>query len=503
MSRYTGVFDMIIRREDFGNIKELSNGSHKKIWFICEKCGIGILQAYRNYNQQKSGKFCRPCRNKHTANRPDVKEKQSQASKKKWKDPEHRKHMSEVLQKACKKAWDQDDGTRRKTIHNKISYNEIKEIIEKEGFKLLTTISERGNVGHNIEIECKRGHKFKTSMGRWNSGIRCNKCQKVMFSKIQNSFSEEGYTLLINEEDYINNAIKMPYICPLGHKHHITWSNWILGHRCGKCSSHISKGEYEIQNYIQSLASDMITNDRIIIKPLELDIVIPSKKLAIEYCGLFWHSEQKGKDKNYHLNKFNMCKEKGYRLITIFEDEWYKKKNVVKNKLKHILNKGSDGKIYARKCKIYPVQTTEAKIFIDKFHIQGYITSSIRLGAYHENKLVAVMTFTKQEQSDIWELNKFSTSCNITGIAEKLLEYFKRNYEWNEIYSFVDKRWSNGNLYRKMSFEELEDTEPNCWYFYQKSFYKEYKRILDIFNPMDDWYKIWDCGNYKFVMRRD
>ena len=43
----------------------------------------------------------------------------------------------------------------------------------------------------------------------------------------------------------------------------------------------------------------------------------------------------------------------------------------------------------------------------------------------------------------IWELSRFSTSCGVIGIAGKLLENFKKNYEWSEIYSFADKRWSN------------------------------------------------------------
>jgi hypothetical protein len=50
------------------------------------------------------------------------------------------------------------------------------------------------------------------------------------------------------------------------------------------------------------------------------------------------------KDKNYHLNKTNLCNEKNIRLIHIFEDEWYNKKEIVKSKLTHILNKNKQEK---------------------------------------------------------------------------------------------------------------------------------------------------------------
>ena len=42
--------------------------------------------------------------------------------------------------------------------------------------------------------------------------------------------------------------------------------------------------------------------------PLELDIYIPSHNLAIEFDGLYWHSEIH-KPSNYHLNKTELCEE--------------------------------------------------------------------------------------------------------------------------------------------------------------------------------------------------
>ena len=105
---------MIIRREDFGDITKLTKGSHKKIWFTCDACGIGVLQKWPTYLNQNDGKFCRKCRNKHTANRSDVKKKHSENGKNMWKNPEYRKNMGKKLSVACKKAWDNDDGTRRK-----------------------------------------------------------------------------------------------------------------------------------------------------------------------------------------------------------------------------------------------------------------------------------------------------------------------------------------------------------------------------------------------------
>ena len=530
---------MLIRREDFGDIESLKYGSHKKVWFTCDKCDVGILQRYRTYVDQKDGKFCRSCRNKHTASRSDVKTKQSNAIKKRWEDKGYRKHMSKVLSNACKTSWNSDDGTRRGKIHNKTAYDDLREMIEKEGYKLNTTIKEYTFLNieikkeRTVNITCPKGHSFNTFIRRWNNGNRCLECMKVEWDKIEKSFSSENYELLSEQSDYKNNKTKLIYKCPSSHIHNMSWSNWISGTRCGKCSSHISKSELDLQNFIKkNVDKNIITNDRKIIKPLELDIVIPSLKIAIEYCGLFWHSEQRGKNRNYHLYKHNKCNEAGYRLITIFEDEWLQKRELVENKLLYIIGLSNSKKLYARKCSIIEIEVKSARSFCERFHIQGYTSSTIKLGAYHNGELVAVMTFaipsiSKGRRGDlngIWELSRFCSKYNVVGIASKMLSHFKKNYKWKEIFSFADKRWSDGNLYEKIGFEKIVDTKPNYFYFYTKQSHLDYKRfhrfnfrkqklksMLDIFDInkteyenmlINDYDRIWDCGNFNFIIRK-
>lgn len=68
---------------------------------------------------------------------------------------------------------------------------------------------------------------------------------------------------------------------------------------------------------------EIVHNTRKIIKPLELDIYIPDLKLAIEYNGTYWHSSKCNIYHNYHLNKSLLCREKGIRLIHLYEFESY------------------------------------------------------------------------------------------------------------------------------------------------------------------------------------
>lgn len=71
---------------------------------------------------------------------------------------------------------------------------------------------------------------------------------------------------------------------------------------------------------VQRLKPDFLLNENG--NRMELDIYIPDKNLAIEVNGTYWHSEEGGKDKNYHYDKSRLCRENGIRLIHVWEHEW-------------------------------------------------------------------------------------------------------------------------------------------------------------------------------------
>ena len=66
------------------------------------------------------------------------------------------------------------------------------------------------------------------------------------------------------------------------------------------------------------------SSNRQILIGKEIDILMPSYNLGIEFDGLLFHSVKFGKkDKYYHLNKTIQCNDKGYVLMHVFEDEMY------------------------------------------------------------------------------------------------------------------------------------------------------------------------------------
>lgn len=206
----------------------------------------------------------------------------------------------------------------------------------------------------------------------------------------------------------------------------------------------------EVEDFITSLGMDIQTRNRSIIPPLELDIVIPSARIAIEYCGLYWHTTEY-KEADYHERKYVECERQGITLITIYSDEWLNNRTLVEHKLRTLLGKNNQSRVYARKCATRNINTTTKKQFFDAYHIQGNGPSSINVGLYYEEELVACMGLV-QHTNGSYTLNRYATSCVVPGGFSKLLAHFVHEYDPAEIITFADRRWSTGRLYDQNGF---------------------------------------------------
>jgi len=367
-----------------------------------------------------------------------------------------------------------------------------------------------------VKIICPIHGVFEQTPHKHLNGQNCPKCSRISGNtKQKNTILEFIYTskqIHQNKYDYslveyINNKTKIKIICP---KHDIFEQRpdcHIQGQGCPKCACMMSKGETELQEWLKGYIH-IKTNDRQIIKPLELDIVIPEHKIGIEYNGLYWHSEQQGKDKLYHLNKYNLCKDQGYRLITVWENEWLLKKDIVKSIILNSIGIHTR-KIHGRKCIIKDVLPKDARIMYDNNHIQGFKGGKHK-GLYYKGELVSLMSIDKRN-----ELQRFVNLKNtkVHGAFSKLLKSFDIK---GELFTFADTRYFTGNVYTNNGFEYVYTSSPNYWYFtkindlmsrvcYQKH---KLKDKLDIFDPIlteyqnmlnNGYNRIWDNGNRKYI----
>lgn len=319
---------------------------------------------------------------------------------------------------------------------------------------------------------------------------------------------------------------KVTIICPVHGEFEQVASYHLSGNGCPKCCHHISKWEQEVFDMVDKwFPGEVYHSQKGLIKGKrsEIDIWIPSKRIGIECDGLHWHSD---KFSSTIVEKQNASIENGFRLINIFEDEWTLKKPVVQSRLKTLLGIPTTNKIYARQCEIRHISNQDAKVFLDANHLQGGNPYCyMALGLFYQNNLVSVMIFTKprigfgngKQVPGRYELTKFASLLDTTvvGAASKLLKYFIRNSDATEIYSFADRRWSDGHLYKILGFLPTRTNPPNYYYIVNdkrvnRFGFRKSELVKQGFDPAKSEAqimqergieKIYDAGTIKYVLK--
>lgn len=274
----------------------------------------------------------------------------------------------------------------------------------------------------------------------------------------------------------------------------------------------LSSYEHIFLNKIK--ADNIILNDKKIISPYELDIVLPDFNLALEFNGSYWHSELQGKNKNYHLNKTLLCQKAGIHLIHIWEHSFNKNSEIYFSIINSFL--GLNTRLYGRNLIIKEVNQSEEKDFLNKNHLQGYTPSNIALGLYHNETLYQILTLgtPRYNKKYEWEIIRIATKIDktIIGGISKLLKHFKKKYNPNSIITYSDRSIFTGNVYSQLGFIFNGFSQPNYQYtndytnFYSRIKFQKHKlkKLFENYSSeLSEWEimksngydRIWDCGN--------
>lgn len=286
------------------------------------------------------------------------------------------------------------------------------------------------------------------------------------------------------------------------------------GHGCPKCPA--ADGRSAVEKTLAAHYPAAVVADRTVLGGKEIDLLV-SPSLGVEVNGRYWHSEERGTHKNYHLNKYLLAASKGVHLVQFWEDELVDMDlavSTVNAKLKI-----TPRRIHARKCILSELDYPTAAGFMGRNHLQGTAISSVRYGLYYHGELVAAMTFARPRFSKNydWELVRFASARHtvVVGGASKLFRAFTRAHS-GTVVSYANRRWSDGGLYRALGFVEAGASEPNYEWFKNGVAiprYKSQKRKLPKllghrFDPEKTeaenmraagYFRTWDCGNFIFV----
>lgn len=330
------------------------------------------------------------------------------------------------------------------------------------------------------------GHEWEAAISSRNAGKNCSICSNKtvlvgetdLLTKRPDLFAEL-HPIKNKNTDFQTIHFRSTklfwWLCDRGHEWKTTVSHRTIRQQgCPSCSSKVSKAEQDISDFLSELQVSHIQRYQLPHenKKVELDLYVPEQSIAIEFNGLYWHSEAQGKTKFYHYNKWKVCKDKGIRLVQIWEDDWNRNPDLIKRMIVNKLNRSVGRKTYARKTHVAEITQRETSDFLDQYHIQNSTDGGIRLGLFSfdfkENKqvLVAVMVLKKEPGTEgrTFNLLRFATSTPVVGGFTKLLNYVRKTYSPDSIVTFSDNSVSDGGLYENNGFVAVRELKPDYMY---------------------------------------
>lgn len=444
--------------------------------------------------------------------------------------PQTREKLKNIFQNKSDEEWDIISKKRQETCLKKYGVS-FPSMVEE--FKVKSRETRQSKSEEEIEIEQnKRKETCKKKYGAVCALLTPEQIEKTKIARrtkffnnriLPNTDAEPLFTM----EEYLQEPFKTyKWKC---HKCGDIFESKVLEHqkffvRCLKCHplrTFISSEEIEVAEFIKSIYPGKIEQTtRSIIPPCEIDMYIPEKKLAIEYDGLYWHSENMGTKPGYHKAKTIACEKKGIRLVHVFENEWLGNRDLVESRLADILDapmRTIDGNL----CEVKEVPYRESETFLMENDLKGTVNAKRYIGLYNGEELVSMVAFghPKNSKDCDWQMLRWCPKmwCRVKDWSKVIIEKFVEEEKPKGLIAFDDRRWSMGDMFKKMGFRFFGFTRPNFWYWniheqgllesrlkYTEERAKikltEWDDSLDIADNMQNngYYRIFDCGGTIF-----
>lgn len=321
--------------------------------------------------------------------------------------------------------------------------------------KMKQTTVDRYGVDHVMQVpEMLEQARIKSKLAKYQSVIN----------------NRTGFSALFSIEEYANATADYEFKWLCNHCNTQFEQKLIPTTFCPNCNPRSETwGETYIRQYLEKNNIPYVQRSRKIISPYELDFYVENSKIAIEFNGIYWHSDTIRTDKKYHQKKYLKCKEQGIKLIQIFEHELAKKSSIIENRLNYLF-KINTISIGARQCQLVELGHTQSKLFFDSNHLQGHRPSKYTWGLLYNNELVAAISMGRARYSKSladWEILRYATqnSIAVAGGLSRLFKHAITQLNATSVVSYANLNWGSGTVYQQCGFEFVRHSDPAYWYF--------------------------------------
>ena len=327
--------------------KLLTVGSGKKVWWKCSKGH----EWQATIDRRSQGKGCPYCSGRNAIKGKNDLQTVNPALAKEWNyDKNNGLTPTDVLPSSNKKVWwkcgkghewqamirSRNDGrgcpycSGRHAVNGKNDLQTVNPVLATEwnyerncGLMPMDVLP---NSNKKVWWKCSKGHEWQSTVANRNNGNGCPYCLGRYAVKGENDLQTVNPALAkewnyeknddLKPEEFAANSNKdVWWKCSKGHVWHASIANRSKGNGCPVCNSErkTSFPEYALAYYLKRSGLDVVHSYRA--KGYELDIYIPSLKIAIEYDGYYWHKNRMRKD----IEKNYKCKKDGIKLYRLRE----------------------------------------------------------------------------------------------------------------------------------------------------------------------------------------
>lgn len=377
---------------------------------------------------------------------------------------------------------------------------------------------------------CSLGHVWRVSVR--DRAVRGSGCPVCSGSKVLPGFNDLATKMPGLAKEWSRKNPNLPnsvavqsnkpvwWECGEGHEWFVSPNNRVTYNTgCPHCArtNFSSTGEKELAAWVSEVwTGEVVRNTRSTVKGHELDIYLPEQRVAIEFNGIYFHSD-KFRDPMYHHTKMNACRNAGVRLIHVWEHDWRDRQRIVKRMLSKVMGVSDERRVGARSTTAVRLTEESARAFFDTNHIQGAPRAATCFGLVHGGEVIAAIALKKQKRAGI--ISRYATSCSVPGGFTKLLKFAEQwavgqgIVQWE---TFADLSFSRGDLYIKAGFLLSGEIPPDYRYARHGSLHHKFMFRKDRFERdpslkykeglterelanLNGLLRVYDCGKLRFV----
>ena len=153
----------------------------------------------------------------------------------------------------------------------KMTDEQIKEMVEKEGYKLSNITrrkDKKGKMRLYIIVKCKKNHEMEMIWDNFKKGKRCKICSSEERGKkcrltektVKERVEERGYEFISTY--FIEKGKRIIKIkCNKGHTIDMKWNDFISGNNCGVCNGTVKHKYEDVKTYIEDFGYELLSNE--------------------------------------------------------------------------------------------------------------------------------------------------------------------------------------------------------------------------------------------------